>query len=163
MCRFIVCIVYIHRYTSFLTEAALTKAESTKAGSSRKRRLFGANFQICFMTWWWQKDLFSFFSRIYMARWCISWRVVLFRVIHITLFSRFSLYWPNPPIFFVGPLIPFGIRSQNCVFWYCLPPNPLSTMHSSIWEFFFVYPCHEPAWIMPAPQCRANRRWSIQK
>ena len=28
MCRFIVCtcIVYIHRYTSFLTEAALTKA-----------------------------------------------------------------------------------------------------------------------------------------
>ena len=24
MCRFIVCIVYIHRYTSFLTEAALT-------------------------------------------------------------------------------------------------------------------------------------------
>ena len=33
MCRFI---VYIHRYTSFLTEAALTKAVSTKAGSSRK-------------------------------------------------------------------------------------------------------------------------------
>ena len=31
MCRFIVCIVYIHRYTSFLTEAALTKAISTKA------------------------------------------------------------------------------------------------------------------------------------
>ena len=31
MCRFIVCIVYIHRYTSFLTEAALTKAVSTKA------------------------------------------------------------------------------------------------------------------------------------
>ena len=26
MCRFIVCIVYIHRYTSFSTEAALTKA-----------------------------------------------------------------------------------------------------------------------------------------
>ena len=37
MCRFIVCIVYIHRYTSFLTEAALTKAVSTKAGSSRKQ------------------------------------------------------------------------------------------------------------------------------
>ena len=37
MCRFIVCIIYIHRYTSFLTEAALTKAVSTKAGSSRKR------------------------------------------------------------------------------------------------------------------------------
>ena len=33
MCRFIVCIVYIHRYTSFLTEAALTKAVSTKAES----------------------------------------------------------------------------------------------------------------------------------
>jgi hypothetical protein len=82
--------IFAHRYTSFLTEAALTKAESTKAGSSRKRRLFGANFQICFMTWWWQKDLFSFFSRIYMARWCISWRVVLFRVIHITLFSRLT-------------------------------------------------------------------------
>ena len=32
MSRFIVCIVYIHRYTSFLTEAALTKAVSTKAG-----------------------------------------------------------------------------------------------------------------------------------
>ena len=31
MCRFIVCIVYIHRYTSFLAEAALTKAVSTKA------------------------------------------------------------------------------------------------------------------------------------
>jgi hypothetical protein len=31
MCRFIVCIVYFHRYTSFLTEAV-----STKAGSSRK-------------------------------------------------------------------------------------------------------------------------------
>ena len=35
MCRFIVCIVYIHRYTSFLSEAAYnavsTKAESTKA------------------------------------------------------------------------------------------------------------------------------------
>ena len=31
MCCFIVCIVYIHRYTSFLTEAALTKAVSTKA------------------------------------------------------------------------------------------------------------------------------------
>ena len=39
MCRFIVCIVYIHRYTSFLTEAALTKAVSTKAGSSRKQNL----------------------------------------------------------------------------------------------------------------------------
>ena len=47
MCHFIVYIVYIHRYTSFLTEAALTKAVSTKpnqlrphlfkAGSSRKR------------------------------------------------------------------------------------------------------------------------------
>jgi hypothetical protein len=36
MLRFIVCIVYIHRYTSLLTEAALTKAVSTKAGSSRK-------------------------------------------------------------------------------------------------------------------------------
>ena len=31
MCRFIVCIVYILRYTSFLTEVALTKAVSTKA------------------------------------------------------------------------------------------------------------------------------------
>ena len=31
MCCFIVCIVYIHRYTSFLTEAALIKAVSTKA------------------------------------------------------------------------------------------------------------------------------------
>ena len=155
MCRFIVCIVYIHRYTSFLTEAALTKAESTKAGSSRKRRLFGANFQICFMTWWWQKDLFSFFSRIYMARWCISWRVVLFRVIHITFFSQIDL-----DFHFIDPIPPFEAR---IVFWYCLPPNPLSTMHSSIWEFFFIYPCHELAWIMPAPQCRANRRWSIQK
>ena len=36
MCRFI---VYIHRYISFLTEAALTKAVSTKAGSSRKRKV----------------------------------------------------------------------------------------------------------------------------
>jgi hypothetical protein len=26
MCRFIVCIIYIHRYTSFLTEAVSTKA-----------------------------------------------------------------------------------------------------------------------------------------
>ena len=57
MCRFIVCIVYIHRYTSFLTEAALTKAVSTKAafvvrpdfrktGSSRKP-LNRGDFQIC--------------------------------------------------------------------------------------------------------------------
>ena len=38
MCRFIVCIVYIHRYTSFLTEAALTKA-----GSSRKQTITNAN------------------------------------------------------------------------------------------------------------------------
>ena len=48
MCRFIVCIVYIHRYTSFLTEAALTKALSTKphlfkAGSSRKQTITNAN------------------------------------------------------------------------------------------------------------------------
>ena len=43
MCRFIVCIVYIHRYTSFLTEAALTKAVSTKAGSSRKQTITNAN------------------------------------------------------------------------------------------------------------------------
>ena len=35
MCRFIVCIVYIHRYPSFLTEAALTKAVSTKAESTK--------------------------------------------------------------------------------------------------------------------------------
>ena len=35
MCRFIVCIVYIHRYTSFLTEAALTEAVSTKAESTK--------------------------------------------------------------------------------------------------------------------------------
>ena len=35
MCRFIVCIVYIHSYTSFLTEAALTKAVSTKAESTK--------------------------------------------------------------------------------------------------------------------------------
>ena len=35
MCRFIVCIVYIHRYTSFLTEAALTKAVSIKAVSTK--------------------------------------------------------------------------------------------------------------------------------
>ena len=49
------------------------------------------------------------------------------------------------------------------VFWYCLPPNPLSTMHSSIRNFFFRYPRLEPAWITPAPQCRANRRWSIHK
>ena len=35
MCRFIVCIVYIHRYTSFLTEATLTKAVSTKAESTK--------------------------------------------------------------------------------------------------------------------------------
>ena len=39
MCRFIVC---IHRYTSFLTEAALTKAVSTKAGSSRKQTIANA-------------------------------------------------------------------------------------------------------------------------
>jgi hypothetical protein len=32
MCRFI---VYIHRYTSFLTEAALTKALSTKAALTK--------------------------------------------------------------------------------------------------------------------------------
>jgi hypothetical protein len=37
------------------------------------------------------------------------------------------------------------------------------TMHSSIRENFFRYPRLEPAWIMPAPQCRANRHWSIQK
>ena len=37
MCRFI---VYIHRYTSFLTEAALTKAASTKAESSRKQYMY---------------------------------------------------------------------------------------------------------------------------
>ena len=35
MCRFIVCIVYIHRYTSFLTEATLTKAVSPKAESTK--------------------------------------------------------------------------------------------------------------------------------
>ena len=44
MCRFIVCIVYIHRYTSFLTEAALTKAVLTKAESTKaafvKDRIF---------------------------------------------------------------------------------------------------------------------------
>ena len=34
---------------------------------------------------------------------------------------------------------------------------------SSIQEFFFRYPCLEPVWITLAPQCRANRRWSIQK
>ena len=50
MCRFIVCIVYIHRYTSFLTEAALTKGrinigriclrpDCFKAGSSRKQTI----------------------------------------------------------------------------------------------------------------------------
>ena len=42
MCRLIVCI-YIHRYTSILTEAALTKAVSTKAGSSRKKTITNAN------------------------------------------------------------------------------------------------------------------------
>ena len=45
------------------------------------------------------------------------------------------------------------------VFWYCLPPNPLSTMHSSIREFFFRYPRLEPAWITPAPQCLDTITW----
>ena len=35
MCRFI---VYIHRYKSFLTEVALTKAISTKAGFISKAK-----------------------------------------------------------------------------------------------------------------------------
>ena len=47
-----------------------------------------------------------------------------------------------------------GIEAR-VVFWYCLPPNPLSTMHSSIREIFFRYPRLEPAWITPAPR-RAN-------
>jgi hypothetical protein len=33
-----------------------------------------------------------------------------------------------------------GKFEARVVFWYCLPPNPLPNMHSSIQEFFFRYP-----------------------
>jgi hypothetical protein len=45
-----------------------------------------------------------------MARWCISWRVVLFRVIHITLFSRLTWIFTlltQSPHFFCRPSNPF--------------------------------------------------------
>ena len=44
MCRFIVCIIYIHRYTSFLTEVALTKAGSSRKLSWPIALCFHSNF-----------------------------------------------------------------------------------------------------------------------
>ena len=39
MCRFIVCIVYIHRYSSFLTEAGVFKAESSRSDENEYKSL----------------------------------------------------------------------------------------------------------------------------
>jgi hypothetical protein len=41
-----------------------------------------------------------------------------------------------------------------------IPYQPCLVLFGNI---FFRYPRLEPAWITPAPQCRANQRWSIQK
>jgi hypothetical protein len=58
---------------------------------------------------------------------------MLFKII---LFESSFSGIPNAVVDFTFKLPVVGGFEARVVFWYCLPPNPLSTVHSSIREFF---------------------------
>jgi hypothetical protein len=90
--------------------------------------------------------LHKYVNRIMITNWNRLYHVIRGKSDHVTYFQNKSKWGHSMDL---KRRLGMMVGCRKLIF------SNLWPMHSSIREFFFRYPRLEPAWITPAPQCRA--------